>query len=260
MNCNNAERSCKWTGTVATIEKHLTTCKFALLPCPKKCKDSRSKINQFMRKNLSEHLTTACPNRHYKCAYCGEEGTYATIIQVHDEICQKKLLRCTSTGCLRIVQRQHISQHVESECEHTVIACKHKSIGCETEMKRKDMAAHELDDKLHLHMAINTITLLKEDSDIMLKQGESLNIRFADYQVRKESKKHPLSPSFYTSHGYNMALRVDANGCSGGKGTHVSVFAKIMKGKHDSRLNWPFLGCHFFIGHKSRAVLVYDDK
>ena len=35
--------------------------------------------------------------------------------------------------------------------------CKYRGIGCDTELKREDMAAHEQDDKLHLHMALETI-------------------------------------------------------------------------------------------------------
>ena len=30
---------------------------------------------------------------------------------------------------------------------------------CDTELKREDMAAHEQDDKLHLHLALETINL-----------------------------------------------------------------------------------------------------
>ena len=39
-----------------------------------------------------------------------------------------------------------------------------------------------------------------------------------------------------------MTLRVDANGYSDYKGTHVSVFAAILKGRYDAELKWPFIG------------------
>ena len=39
-----------------------------------------------------------------------------------------------------------------------------------------------------------------------------------------------------------MCLRVDANGHRGGAGTHVSVYVYLMKGEHDDKLTWPFLG------------------
>ena len=39
-----------------------------------------------------------------------------------------------------------------------------------------------------------------------------------------------------------MRIRVDANGDSDGKGTHVSVFAYLMRGENDDHLPWPFTG------------------
>ena len=51
------------------------------------------------------------------------------------------------------------------------------------------------------------------------------------------------SQPFYTHpQGYKMCLRVDANGCGDGKGTHVSVFAYLMRGEFDDVLKWPFRG------------------
>ena len=39
-----------------------------------------------------------------------------------------------------------------------------------------------------------------------------------------------------------MCIRVDANGDGKGAGTHVSVFAYLMKGRYDDNLPWPFTG------------------
>ena len=51
------------------------------------------------------------------------------------------------------------------------------------------------------------------------------------------------SPSFY-SHvgGYKMYLVLNPNGWDSGKGTHVAVGVKIMRGEFDDRLQWPFKG------------------
>ena len=35
---------------------------------------------------------------------------------------------------------------------------------------------------------------------------------------------------------------VDASGYGSGKGTHISVFAHLMRGKNDDNLSWPFTG------------------
>ena len=39
-----------------------------------------------------------------------------------------------------------------------------------------------------------------------------------------------------------MYLSVNANGHGRGKGTHVSVFAYLMRGEFDAHLKWPFRG------------------
>ena len=66
-------------------------------------------------------------------------------------------------GCTDTMQRQHIEEHVTTGCQYTVIPCKFKRLGCETELKRKDMAAHKEDDRFHLHMAINMTAKLEKE-------------------------------------------------------------------------------------------------
>ena len=125
------------------------------------------------------------------------------------------------------------------------------------------MAAHEEDDKLHLHMAIN-MTAKLEDKTAKLEEkiedmkdkldeallgspslvkGELIKFKFTDYQKSKDQDERVESPSYYTSrNGYHMTLRVYANGDGSGKGTHVSVYAPILKGRYDAELKWPFIG------------------
>ena len=43
-------------------------------------------------------------------------------------------------------------------------------------------------------------------------------------------------------HGYRMCINVYANGNTDGKGTHLSVFARLMEGPFDDYLEWPFQG------------------
>ena len=51
------------------------------------------------------------------------------------------------------------------------------------------------------------------------------------------------SQPFYTHpRGYKMCLQVFVNGCGEGKGTHVSVYAHLMRGEFDAHLKWPFQG------------------
>ena len=64
-------------------------------------------------------------------------------------------------------------------------------------------------------------------------------------------KQHKSQDIWYSSHStpytrpgsYKMCIRVDANGCGDdAAGTHVSVYAYLMKGRNDENLPWPFTG------------------
>ncbi len=240
VRCDNGNKKskCKWIGTLGTLHNHLTTCKYTPIPCPKKCADPNGKIKSFMRKELEKHLPY-CPNRNFECKFCGEKGTYATIKQVHEEVCEKKIIPCTNTKCSQTMQRLQLNHHVQFECEHTVVICKHKIIGCNVGLERRDMVAHQQNDSLHLHMAIATVTQLKEK---MLK-NESTTFQLTEYQKKKELDENFTSPSFYTGpSGYHVYVSVNANGCGDGKGTHVSVYLNFIKGKYDAKLKWPFVG------------------
>ena len=61
------------------------------------------------------------------------------------------------------------------------------------------------------------------------------------HHQHKSSKQQWCSPPFYTSpEGYKICLGVDANGYDKGAGTHVSLYAYLMKGRNDDNLPWPF--------------------
>ena len=49
------------------------------------------------------------------------------------------------------------------------------------------------------------------------------------------------SPVFYTGHhGYKLRVRIYLNGDGLGKGTHISLFFVVCKGRYDALLSWPF--------------------
>lgn len=68
-------------------------------------------------------------------------------------------------------------------------------------------------------------------------------IRMPDYTNLKKQSNSWHSPPFYTySGGYRMCLCVYAAGDDGGMGTHMSVYACVMKGAYDDSLGWPLQG------------------
>ena len=239
VKCDNA--ICEWEGTVASLETHVATCEFTLLPCPKQCQDNSDNIVHLMRKDLPHHLEIDCPNRDYKCQHCGKEGTFTNISLVHDKICGKKILPCPNADCTETMPRKEIEKHLNTECEYAVIACKYVNIGCCKESKRKEMAAHELDDKIHLHMAIDTVNELKDEKKVLRNpQGDSMTFKLTGFEGKDQIFN---SPSFYTSpQGYHMRIKVYPNGSGAGKDTHISAFAMVLHGKYDDDISWPFQG------------------
>ena len=164
-------------------------------------------------------------------------------IQFHDKTCMKKEVACPKNGCSMKMERHYISYHVASQCEHAVITCKYMNIGCEKKLRRRDMAAHEQDDTVHLHMALDTINTLQ----IQCKYEKQIKFKLTEFKVKKEKSEGVQSPSYYSSpNGYNMALQVFVNGNGGGEGTQVTVFAHFLKGKYDNQLKWPFVGMIIF--------------
>ena len=50
------------------------------------------------------------------------------------------------------------------------------------------------------------------------------------------------SPCYSSEDGYKFCLALHANGDNSGKGSHVSLYIVLMKGKNDDNLKWPFKG------------------
>ena len=248
VKCSNVDGTCEWQGTVGTLSKHMAMCPFTPLPCPKKCVDKSNTISQFMKKDLDEHLEKDCPNRDYQCQYCQEKGTYTNITQVHDSICENKMIPCTNTGCNDTIPRNALKRHFAEDCEYTEIPCKYQRLGCDKKMIRKAISTHENDtDKLHLHMALQKIITMENNfSETKQSTNDAINA-LKTCQTRKSItfgtfgnyQREFKSPSFYTSpNGYYMNASVTIN-----KETKALSFSlSILEGKYDTALQWPFQG------------------
>ena len=87
------------------------------------------------------------------------------------------------------------------------------------------------------HFRIITVESLSEPG---ILPTEMTMTNFEQHKI--DSDKWYSLPFYTHPQGYKMCLRVDANGYSRGKNTHVSVFARLIKGDFDEHLKWPFQG------------------
>ena len=68
-------------------------------------------------------------------------------------------------------------------------------------------------------------------------------IRLSGFESKTRMNTEWYSAPFYSHFGgYKMCLKVYASGHGDSKGTHVSVFTRLMKGENDDNLKWPFRG------------------
>ncbi len=233
--------SCKWEGTIATLQDHLNTCEFTPLPCPNQCKEEDSNdIKHIMRKDMKQHLKE-CMRRTVLCLRCGMEDTFTRLTQHHEAVCEKKPIPCPE--CKETVLQGDLKEHLEDVCEAVDLPCKYENLGCEERMKRCEIAEHDEEKQpAHLHMALITMNRLRREfrreSRITI-----LTFKLPEFQSKKDQNVKFLSPAFYTSStGYKMCITVYANGKDDGANTHVSIFVQLMKGEHDAQLNWPLIG------------------
>ena len=160
-----------------------------------------------------------------------------------------KEIPCPRHGCKTRIARRDLSQH-SKECLFEIVPCMYAIIGSTTEVLRKDLAEHQGDSQHHLQLAIDTVcqqqTTIREQENVLARlQSRCMPMKFTftKYDHHKNAKKEVFSPAFYTSPGgYKMCISVYANGNEKRKGTHVSVFAHLMKGENDDYLPWPFTG------------------
>ena len=99
---------------------------------------------------------------------------------------------------------------------------------------------------------VNNCQYLKDDClHFRIITGDSLSepgvlpteLTMTNFEQHKIDNDCWYSPPFYTHpRGYKMCLCVYSNGWKGGKDTHVSVFACLMRGEFDDNLKWPFQG------------------
>ena len=222
------------------LEDHLTECESSPVTCPNKCKVDHL---QLLRKSLKDHLETKCPNRAYNCEHCGLRGKYASIVGEHDEKCEKKLVLCPNTECDLTMERGEMKEHIKTVCKFTEVPCKYHSIGCNVRKRRISMNQHEEeDDKVHLHMSLEKIAKLDSSFCSFTNSFGLITFKLSEYCKKKERNEKFNSKPFYASPGgYRMCINVYPNGYSEAKGSHVSVYIKLLEGPNDESLHWPFL-------------------
>ena len=151
-------------------------------------------------------------------------------------------MKCSNAKCDWVGTVSTLKDH-ETKCEFVTVRCKYRGLGCKEKLTRSDKTAHEEDDKLHLHMAIETIKQLKEERvKTLLKDEKSITFKVEDCDEKIKNKYELYTQTFYTSsEGYRVVVNIEFSDDEEGR-TSISVYLCILNGDNDKKLRWPFIG------------------
>ena len=245
--CTKSKEGCEWQGTIngtdTSIEAHLNSCPYQLIPCTNECG-----VN-IRRSRLETHLTEKCPKRLVECQYCGKQDKHQIIISSsHLNKCPDYPVKCSNEECEEVIPRRLLALHNET-CPKAIITCEYNTVGCDKRMKREEQEEHNKESvQEHLQMTKEELQIAKETIEsLKLSQRTQVSSPFVaklmQYRQKKQENKSWYSPGFHTSPGgYKMRLHVYPNGVGAAEGIHVSCYTCLMSGKHDDTLEWPFHG------------------
>jgi len=155
--CTNKLYYCKWKGASSELDKHLTSCQFAMEKCTL-CDAIVPK--QF----IDNHVNHQCRCRNFYCQYCFTSGEYHYITGEHQKQCLKDLVPCPNNCEVKSIPRKDVENH-KDVCSLTKLKCTFHNIGCAELITRRDMEQHNKD-RLHDHIFLTNNELFKLHNEI----------------------------------------------------------------------------------------------
>ena len=192
---------------------------------------------------MREHSRRHCHKRMISCENCGYYNTFTIVTEKHYPICPRSPIDCPNQHCpVEGLRRHQLEQHL-NECSHQLVDC--PNTGCSVRLPRGEMKLHTLQqhnlvlEETNQAVAITPATV----SPQYLYNQAPMEFIISDFSEKKEANEEWYSSPFYThNRGYKFRLEVYPNGNSRGNGSHLSVYAQLMRGEYDNELEWPFEG------------------
>ena len=209
------------------ISNHFPSCICYPVPCPNKCGMYPE------RQNVETHVNTVCSLTVVNCDF-------------HYAGCEVRLER----KVMPIHLAESLTTHISFLTNKTKMLAGGDRQGTLAEHVfplLSLLVLHNQQLTTHLEESQRKIQQLEKDKQALLWHTGVLfppvKLTMTNFEKMKRTKKEWYSPPFYThTKGYKMCLKVYANGNGVGKGTHISVFAYLMRGEFDDCLEWPFKG------------------
>lgn len=232
---------CEYKGVYEDMSaKHWKVCDKYPLPCPNNCGEvdiARGLMEKHLNEDCSMHKKN-CEFAYAGCSQCLSSNDMsehlANSMQYHLSLLSKHCLHLSKSFSSQFRMKME-SEMQSNESILTNLRSKLKESEEEISLLRSKLASieDEVDDLKQENSQLRSTVFVPPIQFIMM-----------EFRKYKQDQQQWLSPAFYTHFGgYRMCLSVDASGSEEGHGTHVSVYANLMKGEYDNHLNWPFKGC-----------------
>ena len=256
--CPNRQHQCphgKDTGRYCDITTaHLDTCPKVNIPCPNS--DCTALITHC---GLADHQSK-CQFEKVPCKYAG--------IGCKEELLRKDLEQHELDNVLHIHTTIETVNKQQSKINKQWEEINEQREEINKQQKEINKQREEINKQWVEMKAVKAEQRMMSDSIIAAQAGPCV-FKMPEFSLHKSSKRAWYSPPFYTHPGgYKMCTKVDANGDGDAAGTHVSVFACLMKGRNDDNLPWPFTGEVTFTllnqlgnkNHHTRTILLQQDS
>ena len=244
VRCSVYKEGCEWVGELRDLHDHLQ--KRCVIACPfPYCPFGCGKYGR--KSEMREHSRRHCHKRMISCGNCGYYNTFTIVTEKHYPICPRSPIDCPNQHCPVEGLRQHqLEQHL-NVCSHQLVDCPyHKTfIGCSVRLPRRKMKLHTLQQhNLVLEEANQAVAITPATvSPQYLYNQAPMEFIISDFSEKKEANKVWYSSPFYThNRGYKFHLAVFPDGNGTGSGSHLTVYAQLMRGEYDNELEWPFEG------------------
>lgn len=274
------------------ITNHWPKCVQYPVQCPNECGNETIK-----RQNINSHVINDCPLTIVDCDFKGfgcdvrvsrkDLPTHLTESQIAHISLQVDLLVSQNQQMnLDLIDLKEENKRLQQETKQAADLNNYDKLKLKDQdnQLKQEVAERKVENKKMKEEVMKELTALKEDNMQLKQQVERLTKYVLDYQTQtplcpidltmpsfeklKKSGAEWHSPPFYTHPmGYTLRLMICAGGHRGGKGTHISVYVKLMRGEYDDLLGWPLRG-KFAIQLSSQKgedkwhieTIAFDDK
>ena len=257
---------CGEKGTFASITKdHDQVCEKKIVACLNIGSGCSLSMEQG---TIKEHVSSNCEYTEVACVYeslgCGVKMLRKDKATHENEVREKhmdlslvnvKLLTVeqkTLTATFKLREEKLEKSMVLKDEQHKNLTEEYNKLSKKSETltmklatlsEKHDSLSKKHETLLEQHKILSdTVSSHKEQHKIQIRKDKFI-FKLPHYASKKERNEEFFSAPFY-SHpgGYRMYININANGWGDGKGTHVSVFTKILAGHYDNQLHWPVVG------------------